>query len=262
METVEQLEKHAIDAAVNTDWDEAVLTNKKIIQLDKHNLSAILRLGFAYLQKQDLDEAKKYYRKAIKIQSNNNVALENLERINVLQTKKTRKSSRSQISLDPNLFLDIPGKTKSVALVNLGQKNVLAQLFIGQEAFLKAKNRKVEARTKENEYIGTLPDDLSRRLLVFLKAKSIYAAFIKEASLARITIFIREERKGNRVQHYISFPHNIQSRINELKSEKEGDEESTETVEIDLEKLAESMAAEEKEYLPYGPGEEEENEEE
>lgn len=148
METVEQLEKHAVDAAVNTDWDEAVLTNKKIIQLDKHNLSAILRLGFAYLQKQDLDEAKKYYRKAIKIQSNNNVALENLERINVLQTKKTRKSSQSQISLDPNLFLDIPGKTKSVALVNLGQKNVLAQLFIGQEAFLKARNRKVEARRK------------------------------------------------------------------------------------------------------------------
>src|SRR3989338_4303973 len=141
METIEQLEKHAVDAAINSDWDEAINTNKKIAQLDKHNLSALLRLGFAHLQKHDLEDAKKYYRKALKIQSNNNVALENLERINVLQTRKTKKNKKNQISMDPNLFLEIPGKTKSVVLVNLGQKNILAQIFIGQEVNLKSKNK-------------------------------------------------------------------------------------------------------------------------
>ena len=164
--------------------------------------------------------------------------------------------------MNPNLFLEIPGKTKSVGLVNLGQKNILAQLSVGQEVVQKIKKRKVEVRTKENEYIGSLPDDLSRRLLVFLKAKSKYGVFIKEASLSRITVFIREDKKGKKVQHYLSFPQNIQSQIAEMQSEKENNDEPEEVAAVDIEKLAETLSTEEKDYLPYqSEADEEETEE-
>jgi len=233
-----------------------------IEQLEKKNLAAFLRLGFASLQLQKFSEAIKYYRKALKIQPNNNVAKENLERIKVLRLKTPKKNKKSIIYLDPNLFLEIPGKTKSVSLVNLGQKNLLALISVGQEAFLKIKKRKVEVRSKDNEYIGSLPDDLSRRLLVFLKAKSKYRVYIKDANLSRITVFICEEKKGQKVQQYLSFPQNIQSQIEEMQAEKESDEESEEIAAVDLEKLAESLASEEKDYLPYQPESEEEESEE
>ena len=262
MEIIEQLENQAVNAAVNFDWKLAIDINKRLIKLDKKNLAAFLRLGFASIQLQKFDEAIKYYRKALKIQPNNNVAKENLERAKVLQFKTPKKNKKIIIYLDPNLFLEIPGKTKSVSLVNLGQKNILALLSVGQEVFLKFKKRKVEVRTKDNEYMGSLPDDLSRRLLVFLKAKSKYRVYIKEANLSRITVLICEEKKGQKVQQYLSFPQNIQSQIEEMQAEKESDEESEEVAGVDLEKLAETLTSEEKDYLPYQPESDEEESEE
>lgn len=262
MEDLQMLERDAVDAAINFDWDVAVKLNKKIIGIDKNNLAAHLRLGFVYLQTQKFTDAKKYYKKALKIQTNNNVAKENLERIKVLETKSSKKRTNSVIYLNPSLFLEVPGKTKSVVVVNLGQKNILAQLSVGQQVFLVAKKRKVEVRTKEKEYIGCLPDDLSRRLLVFLKAKSIYSVFIKEANLSRVTVFIKEEKKGRKVQQYLSFPHNIQDKITETNTEKDADDEGEEA-EVDLEKLAETLTTEDnKDYLPYRPDKEEEEESE
>lgn len=262
MDNLDQLEQQAVDAAVNFNWQVAIDANKEIISMDKKNLAANLRLGFAYLQMQKFSEAKKFYRKALKIQSSNSVALENLERIKVLQLKSSRKIKKAQIFLDPNLFLEVPGKTKSVVLVNLGQKNILANLNVGQEAMLKSKKRKVEVRSKENEYLGSLPDDLSRRLLVFLKAQSKYSVFIKEANLSRVTVFINELKKGKKVQNYLSFPQNIQSNIQEMQSEKESEDETHEMPENDIEKLAETLTSEEKEYLPFQPDADEEESEE
>ena len=262
MENIDQLENQAVNAAITYNWQLAIDLNKKVIKLDKKNLSAYLRLGFATLQLQNYDESINYYRKALKIQPNNNVAKENIDRITILKSRSTKKNKKAFISLDPNLFLEIPGKTKSVSLVNLGQKNILAQLSVGQEVFLKTRKRKVEVRTKDNEYIGNLPDDLSRRLLVFLKAKSKYRAFIKEAILSKITIFISEEKKGTKVHHYLSFPQNIQSQIEQMQSEKEVEDESDVETEVDLEKLADTLATEDKEYLPYRPETEEDESEE
>lgn len=262
MENIEQLENQAIDAAINFNWPQAISLNEEIIKNDKKNLAAYLRLGFASSQIQNFIEALKYYKKALKIQPSNNIAKENIDRLKVLQSKFTKKSKKTHMYLDPNLFLESTGKTKSVALVNIGQKNILAQLTVGQETDLKIKKRKVEIRTKENEYIGSLPDDLSRRLLVFLKAKSKYNVYIKDASLSKVTVFIREEFKGRKVQHYLSFPQNIQSQIEQMQAEKETDEDSEVEGGIDIEKLAENLGTEEKEYLPYHPETNEEESEE
>src|SRR3989344_4606421 len=151
MENLEQLENQAVDAAINFNWNSAIELNQKIIKLDKKNLAAFLRLGFAYTQKQSFTEASKHYRKVLKIQPNNNIALENIERINVLKTRVSKKKKTQAVYLDPNLFLESPGKTKSVSLVNLGQKNILANLYVRQELFLRFKTRKVELRTRDKE---------------------------------------------------------------------------------------------------------------
>lgn len=262
MDNIDALEHKAVNAAIKLDWIEAAEINKKIISLDKNNLSAHLRLGFANLQLGEWEKAKKTYRKVMKLQPTNNVASENLERIKILELKKNKKNSVGSPFLDPNLFLEVPGKTKTVALVNLGQKNILAQLMIGQKLLLKAKKRKVEIRTSDEDYIGCLPDDLSKRLLFFLKFKSEYKAYIKEASLNRIIIFIMEESKGKKVLKYLSFPATKiganMSQVSINAGEEENDSE--ELTDSDIEKLAERLTSEEKEYMPYKPDEKDEDE--
>lgn len=266
MTEIEILEQNAVDAAIAYQWDNAIKINKKILSSHKKNLPAMLRLAFAYMQNGDLTRAKKYYRQVLKIQPINTVAKENIERIKILQDKKIKKQSHSRIFYDPELFLETVGKTKSIKLVNLGQKNILAQLMVGQEVIMKVKRRRVEIRTKSNEYIGCLPDDLSKRLRLFIKAKSLYTAYIKENTLSNLIIFIREEKKGKKVTNFISFPVNLANNINKIGGEinKEempiNDDNLEESSELDLEKIAESLTNEEKEILPYESGEENEEE--
>ena len=259
------LEKQAIDTAINFRWEDAINLNLQILKEDKKNINAYLRLGFAHLQLNQLKLSKENYQKALKLQPSSQIAKQNLERLEVLEKGGRKKAKKQKISLDPNLFLEIPGKTKSVALVNL------AQLFLGQEAFLKQKKRRVEIRAKNGDYIGCLPDDLSKRLILFLEAYSKYRTFVKEASLNRVTVFIQEVKKGKKVARFISFPFNLSAGIDRISASEKGQEpadeekQTTEEAEItahELEKMAENLTEEEKIYLPYEPEEEEEEEEE
>lgn len=264
MENIEILEQRAINAAINDQWQQAIALNKSIVAIDKTNVDGYLRLGFAYLQINNIKNAKKYYRRALKLQPGSQIAFQNLERIKILDTdtKGLKKDWQKKVVLNPNLFLEIPGKTKSISLVNLGQKDVLARLTIGQEIQIKIKKRKIEIRTKNNEYIGSLPDDLSRRLTIFIKAGSKYSSYIKEVNLNKIVVFIKEDKKGRKVMRYTSFPQFIQANLNEMAQEdlKESvdDEENSE---IDLYKMAEDLANEDKFFIPYHNQEEDEEEE-
>lgn len=228
MDTTGKLEQQAIDAAIANNWESAVELNKKIIAQDKENVGAHLRLGFALLQSSQIDQAAKVYRAALRLQPRNQLATENLERIEILSKKANAGNKAEKKNLDPNLFLEIPGKTKTVQLANLGQKIHLAELSIGQQVELKSKKRRIEVRTLSGNYIGALPDDISKRLMFFLEANSEYLTYIKEASLSRILVFIKEVVKGKKVQNYISFPANSANLHNPLHVDSEGDDSADE----------------------------------
>ena len=255
-----RLENKAIDAAIQSNWKEAVELNEQIIKADKKNVDAYLRIGFALLQSGKIQIAKKYYKKALILQPGSYVITENLERIKILEAKKIKQIKN--VNLNPYLFLDQPGRTKTVTLVNCGQKAVLAKLAIGQEIDLFVKKRKVEVRTLDKEYIGSLPDDISKRLKIFIKAGSEFKCFVKEASLKQTVVFLKEEKKGKRVAKYASFPVNIQSNLQNIsvKDDYEGKDEDEELSNNDLEKLAESLG-EEKVDLGYDPEDKDEERE-
>jgi tetratricopeptide (TPR) repeat protein len=208
MTDIDSLEQQAIDAAVAQQWDAAIGNNERILELDAENIGATLRLGFAYLQIENIKNSKKYYQKALKLQPKNPVALSSLERISILEESSGGKNPSIKIkaTLNPNMFLEIPGKTKSVTLVNLGQKNHLAELDIGERVDLKLKRRKIEVRTLTGDFIGYLPDDVSKRMIFFMEAHSTYSANVKEANSNKVVIFVMEEKKGSKVAHYSSFP--------------------------------------------------------
>ncbi len=252
MDDLEILEQKAIDAAINLDWQEAIKLNKKIVSRNKKAFQGYLRLGFAYLQNNKFSQAKKIYKKVLKMQPGNQIANENLEKIKILDSQGSKKFLKTKLNFDPNLFLEIPGKTKSAALVKLGQKNILAHLTIGQVVYLKPKRRRIEIRTNSNEYVGSLPDDLSKNLFIFIKAGSEYAAYIKEVSLNRVVVFVTEEKKAKKYQKYSSFPKDINKEITRVSLDEEASENSEEEDNFtsDLDNLAEALH-EEKESTPY-----------
>ncbi|MGB9883629.1 MAG: tetratricopeptide repeat protein [Microgenomates group bacterium] len=253
MINIEELEQSAIDAAIATNWEKAIEINEKIIKLDNKNIDAYLRLGFAYLQKGNLKKAKKAYLQVKKLQTNNVLANEQLEKIKVLETKKT-SIKPVKTNLDPYTFADVPGKTKTVSLVNCGQKTTLANLFIGQKVNLIPKKKRIEVRTDDKEYIGCLPDDLSKKLNIFIKAGSIFDCYIKEADLKNVTVFIKEIKKGKKVLRYTTFPTNTQNNLKQIIDEENNEtEESEEITDYDLDQLAELLTnnEEKEDYISF-----------
>lgn len=242
MENLDKLEQQAIDYAIGGDWEAAVDANNKIILFDEENMNAHLRLGYANLQLNNLAEAKKEFKRVLEIQPKNNIAEEHLEKIAVLATKK-KKRHVAITKYDPDLFIDIPGKTRTVHLVNLGQKEDLAGINIGEEVQLKEKRRKLEIRSSQDEYLGCLPDDISKRLCYFINEGSQYTAHIKEIDLSNVVVFVRELLKGKKVRQYPSFPSNphvMLSDINQIENDDEEgpdkeESEDDEEVEGDLE---------------------------
>ncbi len=265
MVNIDLLEQQAIDSAINAEWEKAIELNLQILKADSENIDAHLRLGYSFLQTNNLKEAQKQYKKALKIQPKNNIAIEHLEKIEVLDSKKKAKSSTA-VKYDPNLFLEIPGKTKTVQLVNLGKKEDLAGRSIGEEMMLKEKKRRLEVRTLDNEYIGTLPDDISKRLLYFIKEHSEYKIYIKEIDLTEVIVFIREIEKGKKVKQYPSFPSNphvMLTDINQLEEEEEeeeGAEHDDDIEDDDTEKTEEDEDEVDIEDEQWGEFEEEEKE--
>ncbi|KXK10578.1 MAG: hypothetical protein UZ22_OP11002000682 [Microgenomates bacterium OLB23] len=80
-------------------------------------------------------------------------------------------------------------------------------------------------RNEQDEYVGALPDDISKRLIFLLEGKSVFNTFIKAATKNSVDVFIREEKKGRKVKNFVSFPENIQDDF-KLMSGKSGDDEA------------------------------------
>ncbi len=276
MATIEILEQQAIEAAINSDWEKAIEFNTTVVKEDTTNIDAYLRLGYAYLQLNNLKRSQKFYKRALRIQPKNILALDHLEKIQILESKKKSKTA-STVKYAPDLFLEIPGRTKTIQLVNLGKKEDLAGLSIGQEVILKEKKRKLEVRILDNDYIGSLPDDISKRLLFFIKEKSVYKTYIKDIDLSEVVVFMKEISKGSKVKHFPSFPsnphvmltdiHQMEEELHEEgeKDSKDDDDEEGDEEEGDIEDetWGDLEQTEEKDNLEdYVDVEEEEEEEE
>jgi tetratricopeptide (TPR) repeat protein len=252
LDQIKQIQEQALAAAVKGQWTQAIEKNKELIAANPKDITSFLRLGYAYLQSGNLTEAKKAYNRALEIQPVNQIARNNLDKIKIIGSDKgTIDASTSQI--DPNLFLNVIGKTKVVELLNIGLPPIVARLKVGEEVYCKVKKRRLEIRDKDNNYIGAFPDDISKRLIYFMDEGSTYAIYVKDANKSTVSVFVKEIKKGKTVHRYTSFPKNIQDDLKlmhqdefEEGSEKEHDSEDEETetendkeAPVDIEALAE-----------------------
>lgn len=208
---IEKLYKRAVDAALSHDWETAIAIHKEILSIEPYYIDSHLSLAFAYMQKGDLKGAKTSYKAALDIEPLNVIASNNIDRINILLKKgQSFGGNQDTVTVSSETFMHTEGKTRVVTLSKIGQADVIAMLKIGEHVFLKLKKRRVEIRTKNGDYVGCLPDDISKRLAFFIEAKSEYDTIIKAATKNNVDVFIKEKVKGPKVLSYISFPENIQ----------------------------------------------------
>ncbi len=196
----------AINAALSLDWKQALEMNTQIVDESPEDTDALNRLAYACLMLGKLADAKKYYNKVLKLDSYNAVAKKNL--LKLANIKKPSKSSKREMpfnAINPSLFLEEPGKTKTVTLRHVAPFSVISALTIGEQVFLHPKSHAVDVRSSEKQYVGQMPDDVSFRLNRTLKGGNTYEVCIKNVSKSSLSVFIRETSRGKKFQNQPSF---------------------------------------------------------
>jgi tetratricopeptide (TPR) repeat protein len=193
----------AVSAALSQNWQEAIAVNKQILEQSPKNIEALNRLGFSLLKIGKIREGKLMFEKVLKLDPYNRIAGNNIKKI--LTMKKHCKDIIGTCPVSPLLFLEEPGKTKIVDCVNAASPQILSTLSCGQEVFFKLKKHSIDIRDAKNTYIGALPDDLSFKLLMFIKAGNRYTAHMKRIAKSNVSVFIRETKRGKKFHNQASF---------------------------------------------------------
>lgn len=198
-----QQQTNAVAAALAQNWKDAIAINCEILKSDTQNFEALSRLAYAYMRSGELPLAKKTYEKVLQIDQYNHIALKNIKKLSSLKKDDITLSGIHNVS--PLMFLEEPGKTKVVDCINLAPNHSIAGLSSGEEVFMKSKNHCIEIRTRTNNYLGALPDDVSFKLAKLLDAGNTYQVIIKSTEKNTLKILIRELSRGKEFANQPSF---------------------------------------------------------
>lgn len=197
----------AIQKALENKWEDAFSLNQVLLEENPNDLDTLNRLAFSLIKLGRLVDAQKTYEKVIAIDKTNPIALKNLKKIDSISKQNLASTSSQPINnvrVD-ELFIEEAGKTKIVELKNVADKITLSYLQPGDEVYLVIKRSKIFAQTSNKKYVGMLPDNISTRLIPFMRAGNEYQSYIKSIDDKNVMIFIKESKKSKKLQYQPSF---------------------------------------------------------
>jgi tetratricopeptide (TPR) repeat protein len=197
---LQKLIDQAIRASLQQDWEQAIELNEHILQRNPNDIATLNRLAKAYVQKNQVDQAKNLYQKVLTLDRYNPIATKCIQKLEHAASRPAADCPDYLINL-----IDEPGKTAVLPLTRLANHDIISQLRTGQKLKLIPKNRYLAAYTELDVYVGNIPDQNSAPLLSFINQGNQYEAAIKTMSASSVTIFIREIHRCDDLSNTPSF---------------------------------------------------------
>lgn len=203
------LKTQAINYALSSNWKRAIEVNEQIISENPQDLDCLNRLGFAYMKIGKYNKAKESYKKVIASDKTNPIAVKNLKRLESFPKLAKIKDGNGKSNLNRatsiSAFIEEAGKTKTVDLKNLTDKKTLSFIEPGDTVSIVIKRSKIFIQTPDKQYVGMLPDNVSSRLIKFIKGGNQYSACVKSCDDKNVKVFVKEIKKANRFKNQVSF---------------------------------------------------------
>ncbi len=195
------LAQQAISAALRGNWSKALKINLELLDFAPEDTSLLNRIARAYAEIGKLSKARAYAKKVIVLDPLNSIAIKHIEK----WTGSDKIITTFHQTVAPHTFLEEPGRTKMIELLNIGGIKVIATLDCGDEVKLTANAHKISVSTVDGKFIGKLPDDISNRLIKLIRYGNTYLVVVKSVNSKSIVIFIRELKRSPKVQNVASF---------------------------------------------------------
>lgn len=195
----------AIDQALASQWEEAVTTNRNILNIFPRDAEAYNRLGKAFSELGRYSEARQAYNQTLKFSPNNTIAKKNLDRLSLLHEEPVTTHAGIE-RIDPRLFIEETGKTGTTDLINIASTSVLAKVGVGDKVQLHVSGHTIFARNAAGEDIGQIEPRLANRLINFMEGGNRYAAAILAMEPGLVRLIIREDYQHPSMFGKVSFP--------------------------------------------------------
>lgn len=203
---IEKLKEQAVEKALNGDFHGAIEINKQILNQNDKDTDTMMQLAHAYWQSGQLSNARQQYQNVLSIEPMNGLAKKKLALLKSIskndQPVQRRKKGKTVPITD---LIEEPGKTKTLRLGNIGKPEHISLLSVGEEVKLKIRKRKIEVRDFSNNFIGYVPDDVSKRLIELIQNGCEYEAFVFSIDKKEVKIFIHEIGKSTKFKNTSSF---------------------------------------------------------
>ncbi|MCL5432925.1 MAG: DUF4919 domain-containing protein [Patescibacteria group bacterium] len=184
----------AIETALTGDWNTAISLNQKLLAENPDDIETLNRLAFAFSIIGKAKNAKTLYKKVLKLDTKNPIALKNLKRLSCNDFKSNVHAQSPFLARVDTMFIEESGKTKIIDLVNVAESKIITDLMTGEPLNFRIKRSKIFVLDQRDRYIGVLPDDIGKRLIKFIKGGNTYEAYVKSTENHKVIIFVKETR--------------------------------------------------------------------
>jgi tetratricopeptide (TPR) repeat protein len=179
----------AIQLAMDNRWEEAVQTNRAILGVFPNDTDSYNRLGKALMELGRYNDAKKAYKKAVELDSTNQIARKNLERLGILAKSGSPQAETTQV--DPTLFIEEMGKTAVTTLIE-SSAEALTTLNAGERLVLSPKDKRLSVETPGGEFVGLIEPKLGTRLRKLIDGGNEYTVAIASLNNNECKVIVKE----------------------------------------------------------------------
>ena len=194
--------KDAVAFALSGNWSEAVDTNQSIIDKFPLDVEAHNRLGKAYSELGQNDQALKAFKTSLGIRTQNDIARKNIERLENLARNPTDNLGNSELQVS----IEESGQTTVTQLINLAPPSVILRLAPGNKVSLKCVKQSIKITLENEEYVGQIEPKLAARLNKLINGGNRYQANVTRVNGEELVLMIDEIFRDPSQSNMVSFP--------------------------------------------------------
>ena len=200
-----QFVDEAINLALQSKWAEAAQVNRAILDRFGPEEETLNRLGKAYTELGQVDEAVTAYEGSLKVNPVNPIAHKNLTRLRSLRAGKAPVPA-SQAKLDIDAFIEETGKTAVTALHVHADETACSKVSGGDPVKLIPEGDSMTVETARGIALGHLEHVMGRRLIKFIEGGNRYSGAVASCDGTNIKIILRETYQDPKFHGKPSFP--------------------------------------------------------
>jgi len=194
----------AIELALASKWTEAVQVNRGVMDRFGPDEDTLNRLGKAYTELGQLDNAIEAYRGTLKLNPVNPIAQKNLAKLQALRGGQPVPASKAKVDIDA--FIEETGKTSLTALHVHSEGDPCSKVSGGDPVKLIVAGDTINVETARGVYLGHLEHALGRRLIKFLEGGNRYSGAVATCDAGGVKVIVRETYQDPKFFGRPSFP--------------------------------------------------------